>query len=152
MSNEFIDEGVFEEDTLNDKYLTFLLGEEEFGIEIKYVLEIIKIQAITDMPEVENHVKGYVDLRGNIIQVNDMRLMLGKEEKEYDDKTCIIVMDIDGHTVGFIVDSVSEVLSISKDNLNQPASINGREHRFIKSIARINETIKLIIDCKQLVI
>lgn len=152
MSNEFIDEGVFEEDTLNDKYLTFLLGEEEFGIEIKYVLEIIKIQAITDMPEVENYVKGYVDLRGNIIQVNDMRLMLGKEEKEYDDKTCIIVMDIDGHTVGFIVDSVSEVLSISKDNLNQPASINGREHRFIKSIARINETIKLIIDCKQLVI
>src|SRR5476649_1859546 len=83
-----------EEDTKKDKYLIFSIGEQSYGIDIKYVIEIIGIEPITEVPELPDYVKGVINLRGKIIPVMDVRLKFKKEEKEYDDRTYIIVVEI----------------------------------------------------------
>lgn len=110
---------VKEEDTQSGKYLTFPLGNEVFGIEIKYITEIIGIQTITIVPEVPKYVKGIINLRGKIIPVVDVRLKFNKEEAEYNDRTCIIVIDIKDITIGLIVDCVSEVVDITDENIKK---------------------------------
>ena len=81
-----------EEDTLKDKYLTFTLGDEVYGIDISVVIEIIGIQKITSVPEVPEYVKGIINLRGKIIPVVDMRLRFRRQFREYTDRTCIVVV------------------------------------------------------------
>ncbi|MEN8908222.1 MAG: chemotaxis protein CheW, partial [Clostridiales bacterium] len=108
------------EDTQKDKYLTFQLDKESYGIEIKYVTEIIGIQKITEIPELPNFVKGIINLRGKIIPVIDVRLKFGKQYKEYNDRTSIVVIEIKDTLVGLIFDVVSEVLSIVDSNIVDP--------------------------------
>ena len=81
-----------EEDTQKDKYLTFRLGEEIYGIDISVVIEIIGIQPITSVPEVPDYVQGIINLRGKIIPVVDMRLRFRREFQAYHDRTCIVVI------------------------------------------------------------
>ena len=96
-----------QEDTQYGKYLTFALGKEVFGIEICYVTEIIGIQAITKVPEVPAYVKGIINLRGKIIPVIDMRPGSSARKRfPYDDRTCIVVIEIKQVPVGLIVDNV----------------------------------------------
>ena len=85
-----------EEDTQKDKYLTFSLGDEVYGIDIRVVIEIIGIQKITNVPEVPDYVRGIINLRGKIIPVVDMRLRFRREYREYTDRTCVIVVEING--------------------------------------------------------
>src|SRR3990172_5823963 len=99
-----------DEDTQEGKYLTFTMGKEEYGIEIHNVTEIIGIQSITDLPDTPDFVKGVINLRGKVIPVLDVRLRFKMEEKAYNDRTCIIVVNIRNMSVGLIVDTVSEVL------------------------------------------
>ena len=94
MSNIIEETFQMEEDTQKDKYLTFSIGNEDYGIEIKYVTEIIGIQVITEIPELPNYVKGIINLRGKIIPVMDVRLRFKKEPLAYNDRTCVIVVDI----------------------------------------------------------
>jgi len=82
-----------DEDTLKGKYLIFSMGKEQYGMEIRYITEIIGIQPITEVPEMPDYVKGITNLRGKIIPVMDARLRFRKETREYDDRTCIIVID-----------------------------------------------------------
>src|SRR5690554_6663806 len=104
------------EDTLHGKYLTFAIGNEAYGIEIRFVTEIIGLQPITEVPEVPKYVKGIINLRGKIIPVIDVRLKFRKEPIPYDDRTCIVVIALDTLVVGLIVDNVAEVVSIGDDN------------------------------------
>jgi purine-binding chemotaxis protein CheW len=139
------------EDTQKGRYLTFSLGEEIFGIEIRYVTEIVGIQPITKIPEVPVYVKGIINLRGQIIPVLDMRLKFRKEEIDYTNRTCIIVVDIDGMLVGLIVDNVSEVLTISDENIVEPPNYKtGFQNRYIKNIGRANDGVKLLLDCEKI--
>ena len=98
------------------KYLTFSLAEEEYGIGILKVKEIIGMMAITTMPQAPSYVKGVINLRGKVIPVVDLRLKFGLEEMEYTDRTCIIVVEIKTNTdnvlIGIVVDAVSEVLNV----------------------------------------
>ena len=87
-----------EEDTQKGKFLTFSLGNESYGLEIKYVTEIIGIQPITEVPELPEYIRGIINLRGKIIPVMDVRLRFKKPFNEYNERTCIIVID-----VGYIV-------------------------------------------------
>jgi purine-binding chemotaxis protein CheW len=139
-----------DEDTQKGKFLTFFVGREEYAIEIKYVTEIIGgIQAITEVPEVPDYVRGIINLRGKIIPVMDVNLRFKKEPKPYGDRTCIIVIDIDELSVGLIVDNVAEVLSISEDNIVDPPDDKaGFNNRYIKGIGKVGQSIKLILDCK----
>lgn len=140
-----------EEDTQKGRFLTFALGNETYGIEIKYVTEIIGIQAITELPELSNYIKGIINLRGKIIPVMDVRLRFKKECKEYNDRTCIIVIDIDELSIGLIVDSVSEVLSIDEKDIVEPPQINkGYNNRYIKSIGKVGNDVKLLLDCEKM--
>lgn len=141
-----------DEDTQKGKYLTFPLGKEIFGIEIDHVTEIIGIQAITFVPEVPNYVKGIINLRGKIIPVIDIRAKFKKPEVEYNDRTCIIVVEIDDISIGFIVDCVLEVIDISDDNIIPPPSYKkGYQNKFIKGIGKVGDEIKLLLDCEKII-
>jgi purine-binding chemotaxis protein CheW len=139
------------EDTLKERYLTFITGTETYGIDIRYVMEIVGIQTITEMPEQPHYVKGIINLRGIIIPLMDIRLRFGKLPREYDDRTCVIVINYNGVSYGFIVDSVSEVLTIAeKDIAERPKLNSGDINGYVKSIGKINHTVILLIDCAKL--
>ncbi|NLM45343.1 MAG: purine-binding chemotaxis protein CheW, partial [Firmicutes bacterium] len=89
-----------EEDTLKNTYLLFSIGNESYGVEVKYVTEIVEIQKITEMPEIPEHFKGIINLRGKVIPVMDVRLRFKKEPKDYNDRTCVIVVDIRDMSIG----------------------------------------------------
>lgn len=141
----------FEEDTQKDRYLTFSLGDECYGIEIKYVTEIIGIQTITEVPELPEHVKGIINLRGKIIPVIDVRIRFKKEPIAYNDRTCVIVIEINTLSIGLIVDCVSEVITISENDIVEPPVINKENNnRYISKIGKTNNDVKLILDCNKL--
>lgn len=139
-----------EEDTQKGRYLTFCLGNEMYGIEIKYVTEIIGIQSITELPELPDYIMGIINLRGKIIPVMDVRLRFKKEFREYNDRTCIVVIDIKDNAVGLIVDSVSEVLSIAEQDITPPPQLKGQSNRYIKEIGKVGNDVKLLLDCEKL--
>lgn len=140
-----------DEDTQKGKYLTFALGEEDYGIEIRFVTEIIGIQQITKVPELPDYIKGIINLRGKIIPVMDVRLRFKKEAKEYNDRTCIIVIDIKDISIGLIVDTVAEVISISDGEIVPPPdSKTGFHNKYIKGIGKVSNEVKLLLDCEKL--
>jgi purine-binding chemotaxis protein CheW len=150
--NNILDNNLdFEEDTQKDRYLTFVLGEECYGIEIRYVTEIIGMQAITVIPEIPDYVKGIINLRGKIIPVIDVRTRFKKEVKSYNDRTCVIVVDINDLSIGLIVDGVAEVLTIPEQEIVDPPQINkGANNRYIKKIGKVGSEVKLLLDCDKL--
>ncbi|MEW6171650.1 MAG: chemotaxis protein CheW [Bacillota bacterium] len=136
-----------DEDTQEDKFLTFYLGEEEYGIEIRHVTEIIGIQTITDVPDMPTYVKGVINLRGKVVPVIDVRLRFGMEERAYDDRTCIVVINIENHAVGLIVDRVSEVLDIPKSDVEPPPKVKkGESSRFIQGMGKVGEQVKILLN------
>lgn len=138
------------EDTQKGRFLSFIIGKETYGIEIKYVTEIIGIQAITEMPEMPDYVKGIINLRGVIIPLMDVRLRFSKQPRDYDDRTCVIVIDFNGVSIGLIVDSVSEVITIAEDDIAPlPGLSTGLGNRYVKNIGKIGSDVVLIIDCEK---
>ncbi len=149
--NDLLDRLELDEDTQKGKYLTFCIGNENYGIPIKFVTEIIGIQAITDVPELPNYIKGIINLRGKIIPVMDVRLRFKKEAKEYNDRTCIVVVDINEISVGLIVDQVDEVLAIPESDIVPPPDPGtGFNTRYIQAIGKVGEGVKLLLDCERL--
>lgn len=141
-----------EEDTQKGKFLTFSIGKEEYGIEIKYVTEITGLQAITEVPELPNYIKGIINLRGKIIPVMDVRLRFKKEPREYNDRTCVIVIDIRNLSIGLIVDTVSEVLSIADQDIVLPPEVTQAYHnRYIQGIGKSSTGVKLLLNCEKLI-
>ena len=139
------------EDTQKGKFLTFSIGKESYGIEIKFVTEIIGIQDITEVPELPNYVKGIINLRGKIIPVIDVRLRFKKQLKEYNDRTCIVVIDIKEISVGLIVDNVAEVINIDDSNIVPPPDIKtGFHNRYVRGIGKVGNEVKLLLDCGKL--
>ena len=140
-----------EEDTQEDKYLTFVISKEEYGIEIRYVTEIIGIQNITEVPNMPLYVKGVINLRGKVIPVIDVRLRFGVVERAYDDRTCIIVINIDDQSVGLIVDRVSEVLEIPRSEIEPPPSFGAKIRAdFIQGMGKVGDKVKIILNAYQL--
>lgn len=151
MSNDYQTDLEQNEDTQKGKFLIFAIGQEFYGIEIRCVTEIIGIQPITSVPEVPAYVKGIINLRGKIIPVIDVRLKFGKEPVPYDDRTCIVVIDIENMSVGLIVDNVAEVLTIPDENIVPPPdSKTGFHNRYIKGIGKVGTDVKLLLDCDKL--
>jgi purine-binding chemotaxis protein CheW len=138
------------EDTQKGKFLTFTLGEEYYGIDIMYVTEIVGIQPITVVPELPEFIKGIINLRGKIIPVMDARIKFKKETKAYNDRTCIIVIDVHELSIGIIVDAVSEVLNINEDNIVPPPNLSTSGRKYIKSVGKSEEHVTLILDCEKL--
>jgi purine-binding chemotaxis protein CheW len=142
-----------QEDTLvgsqERKYLTFTLGKEEFGINIEDVREIIGIQKITEVPDMPIYIKGIINLRGKIIPVMCVRLKFSMLEKDYNDRTSIIVVDVEGQDVGLIVDTVSEVLDIPVKNIDTQVENKGNAE-YVEGFGKIENSVKILLDIKKL--
>jgi len=140
-----------QEDTQHGRFLAFALGDEIFCVEIRFVTEIIGIQPITKIPEVPEFIKGIINLRGKIIPVIDMRLKFGKDAIEYNDRTCIIVVETQALSVGLIVDNVAEVIAIDDENIVPPPDNRvGIKNRYIQGIGKVGNEVKLLLDCEKL--
>lgn len=141
------------EDEQKNKYLIFAIDKEHFGIGIKNVIEIIGIQPITKIPEIAEYLKGIINLRGKIIPIMDIRLRFKKDEKDYDDRTCIVVVEVEGVSFGLIVDSVTEVLSIEEKDISQPPKVDTNkdvEISYIEAIGKVNDEVMIILNCGKL--
>ncbi len=153
--NEMLDKELLdeedEEDTQQDKFLTFLIDREEYGIGIRYVTEIIGLQNITAVPDVPNFIRGVINLRGKVIPVMDVRLRFGLEEREYDERTCIIVINVDEQVVGLIVDRVSEVLGIPEGDIELPQKLrSGNRGSFLMGMGKVDDGVKILLDAHKL--
>ncbi|MFB9276027.1 chemotaxis protein CheW [Cohnella cellulosilytica] len=140
-----------QEDTQKGKYLTFSLGQEYYAIEIKYVTEIIGLQPISEVPELPDYIKGIINLRGKIIPVMDVRLRFKKPSVGYNDRTCVIVIEISRISIGLIVDLVSEVMEIPDSEIVPPPEVNQTGNKYIMGIGKVNHEVKLLLDCEKLI-
>lgn len=144
IDDELYDE---DEDTQKDKYLTFHLGEEDYGIEIAFVTEIIGIQKITEVPDMPEFIKGVINLRGKVIPLMDVRERFRMQFREYDERTCIVVVDINNTAVGLLVDEVSEVVDIPESQVEPaPKTGKGTSSRFIKGMGKMDDEVKILLD------
>lgn len=136
-----------DEDTIKDMFLTFQLGQEDYGIEISHVTEIVGMQNITEVPDMPNFVKGVVNLRGQVIPVIDMRLRFRMSPREYDERTCIVVVDIQNIQLGLVVDTVNEVRTIPQESISPPPKVcNSQASRYIKGMGKVGEEVLILLD------
>jgi purine-binding chemotaxis protein CheW len=133
------------------KYLTFALGPEEYGLEILKVREIIGYMDITAVPQTPHHVKGVINLRGQVIPVVDLRAKFGMETTDVTDQTCIIVVEISRgehkFSTGIVVDRVQEVLDIAGENIEEAPQFGSTVNtNFILGMGKIGDTVKILLD------
>ena len=142
---------------LAGKYLTFSLGKEEYGLGILNVREIIGVMEITAVPHTPDYIKGVINLRGRVIPVMDLRLRFGMEESEHNQRTCIIVVEVQGQSgqfqVGMVVDSVSEVLNIAVEDIEPPPSFGTSvtDAVNILGMAKIKGEVKILLDTDKVI-
>jgi purine-binding chemotaxis protein CheW len=134
-----------------ERYLTFFLGEEQYGIAIDRIKEIIAIMKVTNVPKTPEYMRGVINLRGSIIPVVDTRLRFGMETKEEDMHTAIVIVEVDKVNIGFIVDRVEEVASIDSAALSEPPRFgNSVDTDFICSMAQMEDNVVMILDVLKL--
>lgn len=140
-----------DEDTQKDKYLTFHLADEDYGIEIAHVTEIIGIQKITEVPDMPPFVRGVINLRGKVIPVMDVRLRFNLPQRDYDERTCIIVVEIRGNAVGLVVDKVNEVADIPAEHIEPPPmSAQSLSSHCIQGLGKIGDEVKILLTIDRL--
>ncbi|MBU2645015.1 chemotaxis protein CheW [bacterium] len=136
-----------DEDSLKDRFLTFHLGKASFGLAIRHVTEIIVLQEITKVPDLPDFMIGVVNLRGNVISVMDMRKRFHLEPRPYDDRTCIVVVNIDGLAIGLLVDTVNEVLNIPETQVDPPPKTHsGIKNNYIMGLGKVGKQVKILLD------
>lgn len=135
------------------KYLTFMLANEEYGIPILKVKEIIGMMDITEMPQMPSYMKGVINLRDHIIPIVDLRTKFSMPTVEPSERTCIIVIEIDCHgkqktrIIGIIVDGVSEVSNIKEEQIESPPVFSGEvDTQFILGMAKLDGDVKILLD------
>lgn len=131
--------------------VSFKIGNEEFGIDILKVQEIIRLMAITKVPNSPNFVEGVINLRGRVIPVVDLRIKLGLDRIQHNISTRIIVVEINNLTVGFIVDGVSEVLRIPKSITETPPSlVAGIDSDYITAVGKLEDRLLILLDLEKI--
>lgn len=129
------------------QYLSFALGEQEYGVEILKVQEIKGYSGITPIPNTPPHVRGVMNLRGTVIPVVDLRARFGMEEREYTKFTVIIVVTVGTKIKGLVVDAVSDVLDVARNDIKPAPELGGRtDARFITGLATIGERLVVLLD------
>ena len=131
--------------------VTFKLENYEFGVDILRVQEINRMMNITKIPNAPTFTEGVINLRGKIIPIIDLRKKLGFVSRVYDKSTRIIVVELDGIVLGFVVDSVSEVLRIPRDIIEPPPSIIGNvESDFIEGVGKLQDRLLILLELKKI--
>lgn len=151
MNGDSQNENQLVEDTQKDKYLTFHLAAENYGIEVRHVIEIIGVQKITQVPDMPPFVRGVINLRGQVIPVMDMRLRFNLQPREYDQRTCIVVTQVAEQTMGLVVDSVNEVVDIPQSQVEPPSAQSaGSAGSYVKGLGKIGENIRILLDAEKI--
>jgi purine-binding chemotaxis protein CheW len=133
-----------------EKFLTFNLGKEEYGIEIPKIREIIGLMEITTVPQTPDYMKGVINLRGKVIPVIDLRLKFSMPEVEYTQETCIIVVEVGSAQAGIIVDSVSEVMDFKRGEIEETPNIGqGIDTNFINGLSEKNGKIIILLNIEK---
>ncbi|MEE8191036.1 MAG: chemotaxis protein CheW [Candidatus Scalindua sediminis] len=133
-----------------EKFLTFALGKEEYGIEILKVREIIGLMEITTVPQTPDYMKGVINLRGKVIPVIELRLKFSMPEVEHTQETCIIVVEVGSAQAGIIVDSVSEVMDIKRDEIEETPNIGqGIDTNFINGLSEKNGKLIILLNIEK---
>lgn len=151
-SKESMNEILASASEMEGKYLTFWIDKQLFGVPIADVMQIVGMQAITEIPEFPDYAKGIINLRGSIIPLIDVRLRINKAEEEYNERTCIIVCSINEKQLGFIVDEVNEVTAIDNENIDPPPLISeSSSNAYVTGVAKHGNNIVLLMDvCRML--
>lgn len=137
-------------DDLGGKYLTFVLADEEYGVEILKVRELMGIMDITKVPQTPEFVRGVINLRGKVIPVIDLREKFSLPPKEYDDQTCIIVVQVDT-LMGIIVDTMQQVHDIPSADIAPPPEMGATvDTRFLLGLGKVGDGVKLLLDIDKL--
>lgn len=140
------------ENNIADMYLTFGLADEEYGIGIVHVTEIVGMQRIMEVPDVPSFIKGVINLRGKVIPVMDVRLRFGMPSIAYTERTVIVVLDMGGIPIGLIVDNVSEVLEIAESNID-PAPTFSTAHngqRMLRGLGKSGDRVAILLDLNRM--
>jgi len=131
--------------------VTFSIGEEEFGVDILKVQEIIRMMEITKVPRAPDFVEGVINLRGKVIPILDLRKRFGLATRDHDKHTRIIVIEISNMIVGFVVDSVSEVLRIPSNTVEPPPPVvSGMESEYISGVGKLADRLLILLDLDRL--
>lgn len=135
---------------MDGKYLTFWIEGQLFGIPIVHVVQIVGMQPITQVPEYPSYAKGIINLRGTIIPLIDVRARLDKTQTDYNERTCIIVTDINTMHVGFIVDEVDSVLAIADELICPPPKLSDNADSYITGVGRLEAKVVLLLDPRKI--
>ncbi len=131
--------------------VTFSIGDEEFGVDILKVQEIIRTMEITKVPRAPQFVEGVINLRGKVIPIIDLRSKFGLTFREHDQHTRIIVIEINDMIVGFVVDSVSEVLRIPASTVEPPPPVvSGLDSEYISGVGKLEDRLLILLDLNRL--
>ncbi|WP_411680190.1 chemotaxis protein CheW [Clostridium thailandense] len=134
-----------------NKFLTFTIEEENYGLPILRVKEIIGMMNITHVPKMPEFIKGIINLRGKIIPIMDLRLKFGIRERTYDERTCIIVVELESpngtRSTGLVVDTVSDVLAINKEDIEvPPINFGETDQDYITGIGKVKDKVIMLIE------
>jgi purine-binding chemotaxis protein CheW len=130
-----------------NQLISFIVGEEEYGLEILRVKEVIRIREITRLPRAPSFVKGIINLRGDVIPIIDLRDKFGLEHQDYTNMTRVIVVDVDGRLVGMVVDAASQVVRVAADQIEPPPPIaGGLSAEFIKGVGKLEERLIILLN------
>ena len=129
-----------------NQFLTFSLGDEEYGVDILKVQEIKGYVPTTRIPNSPSEVRGVLNLRGTIVPIVDLRRKFGLEETEYDQFTAIVVVALQGRVMGMVVDSVSEVMSIPPGDIQPPPDFGGMSGSLLRGMAKVGEKLIILLD------
>ena len=132
------------------QFLTFALGQEEYGVEILKIQEIKGYSAVTPLPNAPSYVKGVLNLRGTIVPIVDLRQKFGLPEAPYTAFTVIVVVQVQGKTLGFVVDAVSDVLTVPSEAIQPTPDLHGQvDTSFLNGLAQSGEKLVILLDIDQ---
>lgn len=140
------------ENKIDDLYMVFVINNQKYALSSKYIIEIIEMLPITKVPFLPKYMKGIINLRSTIIPVMDARMRFDMEPIDYNERTCIIIIENNMDKMGLIVDAVNEVINISPNqSMKMTSNKEESKQNFIKGVSEINNEIQLILDCDSLI-
>ncbi len=142
---------LLQSEQMEGMYLTFVLDNVGYGIEISHIIEIIGIQNVTYVPDMPDYVIGVINLRGNVIPVIDVRVRFNMPCREFDERTCIIVVSINDRLTGLVVDKVNEVISILPEQIEACPRLGAGGTGYLKGIGKVDDQVKILIEAELLV-
>jgi len=133
------------------EYLTFVLGSEEYGLEILKVQEIRGFDAVTQIANTPSFIKGVVNLRGKIVPIVDLRIKFNLGKVEYNEFTVVIILNLRGRVVGIVVDGVSDVMDLNESHIREvPDLVSNIDTQYILGLASIDERMLILVDIERL--